>query len=194
MRSSRATDRLTDFVPRRRRRAVAWLAWGVACAGQLALMPVPVAAVEAPDSQAVAQASGSGPLQTAIDVETLQVRKGPDGQEIRRWKRADRLRSGEEVHYTVRVTNPGKQPVTDVVVTKRLPFGVHYLPGTATGPACQVQFSSDGGATFATPKDPVAKTKGAPKPAIEYTHVRWILRRPLSPGATALLRFRATFS
>lgn len=168
--------------------------WILALAGQLALVPRLVAAVEAPDSQAVAQASGSGPLQTAIDVETLQVRKGPDGQEIRRWKRADRLRSGEEVHYTVRVTNPGKQPVTDVVVTKRLPFGVHYLPGTATGPGAQVQFSSDGGATFVTPKDSVAKAKGAPKPAVEYTHVRWILSRPLSPGATALLRFRATFS
>ena len=26
----------------------------------------------------------------------------------------------------------------------------------------------------------------------DYTHVRWRLRAPLAPGATALLRFRAT--
>ena len=28
----------------------------------------------------------------------------------------------------------------------------------------------------------------------DYTHVRWILTKPLAPGATALLRFRATFT
>jgi hypothetical protein len=30
-------------------------------------------------------------------------------------------------------------------------------------------------------------------PAGGFTHLRWSLRRPLPPGATALLRFRATF-
>ena len=28
----------------------------------------------------------------------------------------------------------------------------------------------------------------------DYTHVRWILGKPLAPKATALLRFRATFT
>jgi uncharacterized repeat protein (TIGR01451 family) len=105
------------------------------------------------------------------------------------------LKAGEKVHYTVRVTNPGKQPVANVVVTKRLPYGVHYEPGSAAGPACEVQFSADGGRTFTVPKLPApAGRKAAARPPVEYTHVRWILTRPLSPGATALLRFRATFS
>ena len=30
-------------------------------------------------------------------------------------------------------------------------------------------------------------------PVAQYTHIRWQLRNPLAPGATALARFRATF-
>ncbi len=80
-------------------------------------------------------------------------------------------------------------------MTKRLPYGVHYLPGTATGPACEVHFSADGGNTFAKPARSAGGSKQGPRksPAVEYTHVRWILLNPLQPGATALLRFRAKF-
>ena len=155
----------------------------------------PARAADDKDAQTVAVATGSGPLETAILAETLQVEEGPGGKEIRRWAPADRLTAGEEVHYTVRVMNPGKEPVSDIVVTKRLPYGVHYLPGTATGPACEVQFSTDGGNTFAKPERSAgASRKSARKsPTIEYTHVRWILGNSLDPGATALLRFRAKF-
>lgn len=176
------------------RRRPRWPPGAPALISWIALAASPCAAQD-PESQSVAVATGSGPLETSIVVETLQVDTDAGGHETRRWKLADRLRSGEQVHYTVRVTNPGKVPVLDVVVTKRLPFGVHYQPGTATGPACEVQFSSDGGSTFKTPKAvPASGSKGTPKSTAEYTHVRWILHRPLSPGATALLRFRATFS
>ena len=141
--------------------------------------------------------SGSGPLEASIAAELLEVRTGPGGREIRRWIPAQRLSAGDEVHYTVRVRNPGEAPVADVVVTKRLPFGVVYQPGSAAGPACDVQFSADGGLTFAPPERPRAANlrKSARKgPAPEYTHVRWVMRKPLAPGATALLRFRAVFA
>lgn len=167
--------------------------WLLACA--LAVFSPCQAAVDVVEAQAVAVATGSGPLEAAIVVETLQVEKGPGGKEIRRWAPAHRLTAGEEVHYTVRVTNPGTDPVSAIVVTKRLPYGVHYLPGTAAGPACDVQFSSDGGNTFARPERPAGGSKKGQRmsPAVEYTHVRWILSKPLHPGATALLRFRAKF-
>jgi uncharacterized repeat protein (TIGR01451 family) len=64
---------------------------------------------------------------------------------------AGRLSAGDELHYTIRVTNPGKEPVTDIVVTKRLPFGVHYIRGSAVGPGCKVEVSIDGGTTFSAP-------------------------------------------
>ena len=114
--------------------------------------------------------------------EKLEVRTGPDGRESRRFVEARRLTAGEEVYYTIRVRNPGKEPVAGVVVTKRMPSGVDYVRGSARGPACDVEFSTDEGDTFA-----------GEKKASSYTHLRWTCRRPLAPGATALLRFRAIF-
>ncbi len=134
---------------------------------------------EAPGAVTV---TGSGPLKTAIVVEVLETRQGPDGKVEKRFVEAQRLKAGEEVYYTIRVTNPGKSPVEDAVVTKLLPFGVDYIRGSAAGPACIVEFSTDGGNTF-----------GARPKAGEYTHVRWTFGHPLAPGATALLRFRAIF-
>lgn len=145
----------------------------------------PVAAQEPTPEQSGgdAVAVGTGPLTTRIIVEKFEVETGPDGRERRRFVDARRLDAGDEVHYTIRVHNPGKEPVLDIVVTKRLPFGLGYIPGSAVGPACDVEFSMDGGTTFAP----------ASRKSASYSHVRWILRRPLAPGATALLRFRATF-
>ena len=166
---------------------------GLGCAGYSAF----TSAQEA-DNQPAAVATGSGPLETAIAVEILQIDSGPGDRENRRWVPAQRLNAGDELHYTVRVRNPGESPVSDVVVTKRLPFGVRYHPGSATGPACKIQFSVDGGLTFAVPTPPrtvgTRKTARTASPTHEYTHVRWVLEKPLAPGATALLRFRAVFS
>lgn len=148
------------------------------------------------DHQSIAEASGSGPLETSIEIAKLEVVNGPGASETRRWVPAGRLNAGDEVHYTVRVRNPGKQAVDAVVVTKRLPFGVRYLRGSATGPAAEVQFSVDGGKTFATPETLSGGGKKGQRKSLEsdYTHVRWVLSKPLGPASTALLRFRATFS
>lgn len=128
-----------------------------------------------------AVATGSDLLETEIVVEKL-VPADPPSRPTARFLAAERLEAGDEVHYTILVRNPGKSPVTDAQVTKRMPFGLHYVRGSATGPACDIEFSTDGGKTFV-----VEPADG------DYTHVRWTLRRPLPPQSTALLRFRATF-
>ncbi len=74
--------------------------WLLACALAVA---TPCHAADATDAQTAAVATGSGPLETAIVVETLQIEEGPGGKEIRSWAPADRLTAGEEIHYTVRV-------------------------------------------------------------------------------------------
>jgi len=127
-------------------------------------------------------ATGSGPLEARIEVQKLVATEGPGGEIVRQFVEARRLEAGEQLYYTVRVTNPGQEPVDDMVVTKQLPFGVDYVPGSAAGPGCSIELSLDGGVTFER-----AGGKGA------YTHVRWIFGQPLAPGATALLRFRAVF-
>ena len=152
-----------------------------------------------PATQGVAEVTASGPLETTIEVQKLEVREGSAGEEIRQWIAADRLNAGDEIHYTVRIRNAGSQPVDSIVVTKRLPFGVKYLRNSASGPAAVVQFSVDGGRTFATPEALSRAASDGRKSARralegEYTHVRWVLSKPLRPSSTALLRFRATFS
>ena len=157
---------------RARARAAALLA-GLWLAGALAQPQAPA------DGAAVA--TGSGALETEIVVEKL-LPANPPARPFAVFAPVGRLEAGDEVHYTIRVRNPGKQPVTDAQVTKRLPVGLYYLAGSASGPSCTIEFSTDGGSTF------TAQRKDA-----DYTHVRWTLQRPLAPGATALLRFRATF-
>ena len=145
-------------------------------------LPWPLLAANSSAEPPAVATTGSGPLETEILVEALVSEQGADGSEAKRFVEARRLEAGEEIHYTIRVRNPGKEPVTDIVVTKRMPFGVDYVAGSAAGPACDVEFSADNGKTYSSAGKPV-----------EYTHLRWVFQRPLAPGATALLRFRATF-
>jgi uncharacterized repeat protein (TIGR01451 family) len=161
----------------RRSTAVALAGLGLA----LACGSLPAAAQEAEMSAVgAALATGSDLLETEITAEifVLPARAGDPP----RFAVARRLSAGDEVHYTIRVRNPGQQPVRDIQVTKRMPFGMQYLPGSAAGPASDIEFSTDGGRSF----------HARPESA-DYSHLRWNLRRPLPPGATALLRFRATF-
>jgi len=164
--------------PSRRVPAAAVLA---AALGLLAAVSTGRAAGPELTATGAAVATGSDLLETAIVVEKLvpPARPGHGGG---RFVPATRLEAGDEVHYTLRVRNPGKEPVTGVQVTKRMPDGLHYIEGSAVGPGADVEFSVDGGDTFE------AKPDAAP-----FTHVRWTLHRPLPAGATALLRFRATF-
>ena len=101
-----------------------------------------------PAAVPVIVATGSGPLSTRIEVQTLVEREGPDGEIVRQFVEAGRLEAGEQLYYTIRVTNPGQEPVNDVIVTKQLPYGVDYVPGSAAGPGCRIELSLDGGVAF----------------------------------------------
>ena len=106
---------------------------------------------------------------------------------------ATRLSQGQVVYYTVRITNPTPVFANKVQVSQLIPANTTYLPGSAAGPGAEVEFSIDGGQNFGRPESlkQADGTRAAPE---QYTHIRWTLRNPLAPGATALARFRATFN
>lgn len=106
---------------------------------------------------------------------------------------ASRLSQGQVVYYTVRITNPTPVFANKVQVSQLIPANTAYLPGSAAGPGADVEFSIDGGQTFGRPES-LKQTDGTRAPPERYTHIRWTLRNPLAPGATALARFRATFN
>ncbi|MBM0105045.1 DUF11 domain-containing protein [Steroidobacter sp. S1-65] len=105
---------------------------------------------------------------------------------------ATRLAQGQVVYYTVRITNPTPVFANKVQVSQLIPANTTYVVGSAGGPGADVEFSIDGGQSFARAED-LKLPDGTRAPPERYTHIRWQLRNPLAPGATALVRFRATF-
>jgi uncharacterized repeat protein (TIGR01451 family) len=147
------------------------------------------AAAPAPNGRA------AGASTPNLTVETLAERRVSVNGSIE-YASADQLKMGEEIFYTVRVRNVNNASVVDPVVIKSIPRNTRYVANSATGPASLIDFSVDGGVTFAAPEQLFVETlAGVRRPAQleDYTTIRWRLRHPLAAGATALLRFRATF-
>jgi uncharacterized repeat protein (TIGR01451 family) len=132
----------------------------------------------------------------AVELKTelvAEVRESVDAQDrqLHRMVPAKTLAQGQVVYYTLRITNPTPVFANNVVVNQMIPANTTYLPGSAAGPGADVEFSIDGGRTYARAED--LKIGGVRAPPERYTHIRWRLRNPLAPGALALARFRATF-
>ncbi len=131
------------------------------------------------------------PAEEVSDIETelvAEVRENVSttpGREVYRFVPARMLEQGQVVYYTLRITNQTTVPLRNVAVVQPVPANTTYLADSASGPGADVTFSVDGGSTFS----PAGSLAQAP----QYTHIRWQLRNPLAPGATALARFRATF-
>lgn len=107
---------------------------------------------------------------------------------------ATRLAQGQVVYYTLRITNPTPVFANKVQVSQMIPANTTYVSGSAAGPAAEIEFSVDGGQTFARAENLRLADGVTRAPPERYTHIRWRLRNPLAPGATALARFRATFN
>jgi uncharacterized repeat protein (TIGR01451 family) len=156
----------------------------------------PVGAQESPAGARTLTESFTDPLEVTAIAEQRVVEPTPNGGTVVRYVPASQVRLGEQVHYTLQVRNVGSAAVVDAVVVRPLPHNTRYISGSAVGPGADVSFSIDGGATFAEAQRLTINTYVGPTrraTADEYTHIRWRLRHPLAPGATALLRFRAEF-
>jgi len=140
----------------------------------------------------VGLASEAVELRTQLVAEVRES-TGPAERPTFRLVPAGRLSQGQVVYYTVRITNPTPVFANKVQVSQLIPANTTYLPGSAAGPGAEVEFSTDGGQTFGRPES-LKQADGARVGPGGYTHIRWTLRKPLAPGATALARFRATFN
>ena len=153
-------------------------------------------AQEPPASVQTLVQSLADPLEITAIAEQRVGEPTASGGTTVRYVPASQVRLGEQVHYTLQVRNISSLAVADPVVVRALPHNTRYITGSAVGPGAEVRFSIDGGATFAAAQRLTISTySGSSRRATadEYTHIRWRLRHPLTPGATALLRFRAEF-
>lgn len=106
---------------------------------------------------------------------------------------ADSVVPGDEVIYTVSFANTGDEPAEDVVITNPLPEQLTYVEGSAFGPGADVQFSIDGGQSFAAPEELLVSEDGFERPARndDFTHIRWVMSDDIEPGAQGMAQFRA---
>ena len=107
---------------------------------------------------------------------------------------AERVLPGEKVVYTITFTNVGAEAADNVMITNPIDTSLTYLNGSAFGVGMRIEFSADGGLSFAGQGDVRVATEAGERAAeaADYTHLRWTLLEALPPGETGVARFAAT--
>jgi len=144
-------------------------------------------------SSARANADANGvEIKASAEVE-VKV-KGDDGMEKVERQPAKKVPPGVAVIYTLRAENKGQKPAADVVVTDPIPEHMDYVEGSASTDGARVTYSIDGGKTFAAKdKLQIRGKDGVTRAAManELTHIRWQFEKPLAPGESRSVEFRA---
>lgn len=142
----------------------------------------------------VAQAQQKGCISLKTVAEVEQSTTDAQGKPSKKLVPAEKIVPGNEVIYTVSATNVCEAPAEHVVIDNPVPEHMKYVADSAIGPQTDVTYSVDGGFHFARAGElKVSDADGSQRPATaaDYTHIRWVMRNPLKPGAMAFARFRA---
>ncbi|MCP5091318.1 MAG: DUF11 domain-containing protein [Gammaproteobacteria bacterium] len=140
---------------------------------------------------AVAQEQGHLDVQTTVQKEEVTINEAGESQ--KRLVTADVVVPGETVFYTITFMNVSAEPADNVVITNPIAEDLMYVDGSAFGPGMDIQFSVDGGATFAAANELTVVEDGEVRDAIaaDFTHVRWVMQNDLDVGAQGTARFAA---
>ncbi len=140
-----------------------------------------------------ANAASQGSILVKTVAEQEQIVTAANGSKSTVLAPAKSVLPGREVIYTVTFENIGHEAASDVVVTNPVPEHTTYQPGSAFGPGTELLFSIDGGRSFAPAAglevhehDGSVRAAGAE----DYTHIRFVLKNSLTPGAVAFARYR----
>ena len=140
-------------------------------------------------SNAVAQES----LEVTTIVEKEIVVENEQGEQVVERVAADVVTPGERVVYTITFRNVGAEPADNVVITNPIADSLVYVAGSAASDIALVEFSIDGGQTFAPAGELTLVDQGVERPATtqDYTHVRWTMQTALAVGAEGQTSFAA---
>ena len=134
-----------------------------------------------------------GHLNVRTVVQKEQVVVNDDGEREKTLVAADKVVPGETVIVTTTFQNIGDEAAENVVITNPISSELVYIDGSAFGPGTDIEFSVDGGKTFApaveltVTEDGVSRSAGAN----DFTHIRWVMREDLAAGAQGVARFSA---
>jgi uncharacterized repeat protein (TIGR01451 family) len=140
---------------------------------------------------ALAQEQGHLDVQTTVQKEEVIVNEA--GESETRLVAAEVVVPGESVVYTITFTNVSAEPADNVVITNPIAEDLMYVDGSAFGPGMDIQFSVDGGVTFAAANELTIVEDGEVRGARgeDFTHVRWVMQNDLKVGAQGIARFAA---
>jgi uncharacterized repeat protein (TIGR01451 family) len=153
----------------------------------LALLWVVVAALPA-----AAQTQEPKPLViTAVNM-TADSAKGAGAARIQ----AAMALPGDVLGYSLAFTNTTRGTVNNVQFVDPLPRGLVYRTGSARADKpVRIDYSIDGGKSYTARPIIVATENGKrvekPAPREAYTHIRWTVSGPLTPGAQVTAGFQA---
>lgn len=144
--------------------------------------------------------AGEGTPRVTVDVVALKetVVRDAAGKEKVELTPALRTGPGDTLVYRISCTNRGDAPARDASVVDAIPAGTRLVPDSWEAAGAEFSVSVDGGRTWSgypvTTRVTRADGTTADRPVDDaaYTHVRWIAKEPLAPGATRSAVFKVT--
>jgi len=140
-------------------------------------------------------ASAELALKTTAEKEITVTRQGkPTTKRIP----LDKANPKDVVVYTITYENTGKGPLLDAVIVDPIPQGVAYVLDSAEGKDAEITCSIDGGRSWLKPpvmmefRKPDGTIEKKPAPPERYTHIRWAIKKPVAPGQSGKVSFKAT--
>ena len=142
-------------------------------------------------AHAIAQEQGHLNVMTTVQKEEVTVNDA--GEAETSLVPVETVIPGDRVIYTITFQNIGDEPAGDVVITNPIADSLTYVDGSAFGPGTEIQFSIDGGNSFANRDALTIAENGAVRPAEakDFTHIRWVMQQQLAVGAQGMARFSA---
>ena len=139
----------------------------------------------------MSQEAGHLNVRTIVQKEEVTVTE--TGEKQRRLVPAATVVPGDDVVYTITFTNTSGETADNIVITNPLAGELTYVDGSAFGPGTTIEFSVDGGLSYAVDSELTVTEDGEVRPARpeDFTHIRWVMQAELQAGAQGLARFRA---
>lgn len=105
-----------------------------------------------------------------------------------------RVEPGDTVIFTNYYKNLGAQPAESVVLVNPVPEHMTYVAETAEGAGTRIEFSVDGGKSFAAPENLMIKDENDKEKVAEpgdYTHIRWTMLEAIGKDGAGNVSFKA---
>ena len=141
-----------------------------------------------------AQEAGPRIVLSAKAEKEVAVRK--DGGETVKRVPVEIAARGDMIVYTITYKNEGREPATGTSIVNPVPKGTTYIMESAKGKNSRITCSVDNGKYYQPQpaKYQVRKDDGTIEyrlaPAKMYTHIMWLIEKPLPAGSSGEIEFK----